>query len=141
VNLLEARAAVKQYIADHWTATTVIYPNAQKSAPTNLLDAQPIWIGVEFIPMTPEEIGLGGTGKRFSDIEGKLWGHVFAPVKRGEDDAFAQASAFGDLFKMLPIGNLQFYGPQIEPRDDYGTDDGSWYRISVCIKWRLVGVV
>jgi hypothetical protein len=140
VNLLEARAAVKQYIADHWTATTVIYPNAQKSAPTNLLDAQPIWIGVEFIEMM-DTTHLGGSGKRFDDAEGMLYGHLYAPVKRGEDDIFTKAFDFGEMFRMLKIDNLQFYAPRIEPRDDYGTDDGSWYRISVCIKWRLVGVV
>jgi hypothetical protein len=140
VNLLEARTAVKQFIASNWTDTQVIWPNATKAAPTNLLDTQPIWIGCEFIEMM-DMTHLGGSGKRFDDAEGKFWGHVFAPVKRGDDDVYTKAFAFGELFRMLKINNLQFYAPTIEPKDAFGTDDGSWYRISVCVKWRLVSVV
>jgi hypothetical protein len=140
MNLSAARTAVKAYIAANWTTTPIVWPNAQKSAPTNLLDAQPIWIGCQFRQMA-DATHLGGTGKRFDDAEGMLYGHVFAPVQRGEDDVFAKAFSFGEVLRMLKIDNLQFYAPTIEPKDDYGTDDGSWYRISVAIKWRLVGVV
>jgi hypothetical protein len=137
MTLKEARAAVRAYLAAHWSATPLFWPNEISAAPVGADAATPLWTLTEFINLAAFDAGFGSAGKRHARDDGIVWGHFFAAVMTGEDAAYQAAFDFGEMLRLLRIdGGLQFYAPQVMT-GELASDDGNWWRVSVKTPWSL----
>jgi hypothetical protein len=139
---IEARAAVRNFVATHWSQTPVVWPNptiAGKGPPKKVDDAAPIWIACEW-EIISSETGLGSPGKRLATDIGQLVINGFAPVSTGDDDLFETVSSFAEMFRMLKLQGLQFQSPNLRTMEA-GDDKGAWFVMNATIEWSLYRAV
>jgi hypothetical protein len=129
----EARAALRSYIEENWSATVVAWFGEAFDPP----DPPAPWLMVErdAVPSSTSS-GYGSAGKRVVQDPGVIIGTLYFPAHAGDDGAYALAEQFGEILRTQRIGPAQTEAPSLGPVDD-GDEDGAWIKIAVTIPFTV----
>lgn len=135
-----AVAAIKQRVADLWSATPVAWAGDRNPTTTGGGGNPVAWVLGEVVGTGSALIGAGLPGSQSWLYEGLIYLHVFVPTE--SDTAFATAAAhavaLGEIFrtKVFYAATPGFAVRSWSPRVDgggKGDDDGLWFRVTATI--------
>jgi hypothetical protein len=122
----EARAAIRTYIEENWTATPICWFGEAFDPPDQ---APYLMVERDAIPSSTAS-RYGSVGKRVAQDPGLIIGTIYFPAHAGDDGAYELGRQFGDLLRVRKIGPAQTEAPSMSPVDD-GDEDGVWIKLSV----------
>lgn len=138
MSTVDAYDAVRSFLSVQWNACPLVWPNEEYAPPSGETWIMAEMSSVSFEAMT---IGSGDPHADRWDEDGWLILHIMVPIGNGDRDARVKASALADLFRGLRLfGDRLEFGRMTIGADGGRTEDNTWFRFTVEIEWRLIGV-
>lgn len=133
--------AIRAHLTANWTATPLVWEN--EAYPD--MGTVSHWALVEIAGryFGRESIGTGSAQTDRYDEEGTLWVHMMMPAGVGTRVARGHLSNIAELFRgqTLMSDALEFLDAEVgfgESVAISSSNEGSWFRITMNIEWRLI---
>ena len=140
MSTVEPYAATRAYVAANFVGCQVVWPNEAFAPPVG---QSTTWILAEMSSVSLEAMTIG-SGDPITDRwdeEGWLTFHIMVPLLAGDMDARAKATTLVDLFRgKRLLGDRLEFGRMTIGANGGRAEDGNWFRFTVEIEWRLIGV-
>lgn len=131
-----AAGAMRQRMADNWTATPVVYEN-QDFTPT----AGESFVYFEVVGGGGDQITLGPAGAQRFRKTGLMQAHVFVPVGAGDGLARTHADAIAAIFQAQDFAGVLCRAASVgvgERADDNGQRTaGTFWRVTVTVPFQF----
>ena len=137
-----AKAAIRAYLAAHWSGAAVIWPNGP---PPVTQDANGDPVPYVYGEINIVAAGIRGVGKPGAHVvidDGLISLHVFVPSGDGTADADAMAGALGEVFRVKqfydtePGACVRTWTPRVGDGEP-NADNGMRYRVTVSIPFEF----
>lgn len=144
-----AKAAIRQRLVDHWTATRITYQNEPPADPwpPTTADAMPSllpWVHLEIASSGSTMRGAGKPGSQVWVTDGLISVHVFVPQGSGDELATEYATAIGEIFRAKVFYDngdgcyvrtwapmVDEGGPATSEADIEWSHTGAWFRVTM----------